>query len=142
MAESFAHVRPQRLTVAIREPLRVVELLQRRQAIVIDGVAQPHAGIGVDTPDRQVLGHALGKPQRQQRRGASGPTQNIPLKRVDELVTQHVIGLAQARAERQHDAAAVVVGETANALRQQIWNDRRLGELRVAGVEHNRRSCR
>jgi hypothetical protein len=47
VAEACAQVRPQRMTEAVREIARVVELLERRQSLVQRRIPHPHRGVRV-----------------------------------------------------------------------------------------------
>ena len=140
VTEAAAQIRPQRLPVPIGKPARVVELFEGRQPISLHGVAQPHRRIRVHPPDREVLGHPLGEPERQQRHGRALPTQHVALEGVHELVAEDVVRFAERRGERQHDAAALVIGEAADAFWDVAGHDGRLSEMRVAGVQHDRRT--
>jgi hypothetical protein len=42
--------------------------------------------------------------------------QHIALKRVHQLVTEHMIGFGQSRREGEDDAAGLVIGESADAV--------------------------
>jgi hypothetical protein len=47
-------------------------------------------------------------------------------------VTEDMVGLAEAAGERQHDAAATMIDEAADAVRQQAVDDGCLPEVRLA----------
>ena len=66
--------------------------------------------------------------------------QHVALEGVDELVAEDVIRFAERRRERQDDAPALMIGEAADALGNVPGQDGRLREMRVAGVQHNRRT--
>ena len=59
---------------------------------------------------------------------------DIELERVDDLVTEHVVGFAEARRERQDDAAFAGVGEAAGALVDQAAVNVGLLEPAVAAI--------
>ncbi len=59
-----AEVRPERVTPAVREVLRIVEVADARQGLVERGVAHPHGRLRVDAAERDVLSHAFDEPQR------------------------------------------------------------------------------
>ena len=86
---------------------------------------------------RQVLGHSLDEPQRHAERAAV-LIGDVELKRVDDLVAEHVIGIRQARGERQDDAALAGVGEAAGALVDEAAVNVGLFEAAVRAVEHDR----
>ena len=62
VAVAAADVSPQRLSVAIWEVLRVIEVVDLGQALAADRLAHPHRRIGIDGADRQVLRHPLDEP--------------------------------------------------------------------------------
>ena len=105
----FGEIGPERLAIAIREPLRVGELPDRREMFGECGIAQPHQRVVVERTDRQELGHPFGEPQRQHRQGLTPLLQDVALKGVHQLVTEHVIRFREPRGERQHDAAAEMI---------------------------------
>src|SRR5262249_16057822 len=92
--------------------------------------------------DGEVLGHAFAEPERQQRERAALFAEDVALKRVNELVTEDVIGFAETRGERQDDAPREVVGETADAFWNVASQDRGLGEVCVTCVEDDRLPAR
>ena len=53
-------------------------------------------------------------------------------------MTEHVIGFAEPRGERQHHAAGEVIRESADAVADHLRDDRGLGEVRVARVQNDR----
>ncbi len=55
-----------------------------------------------------------------------------------DLVAEDMIGLAEPRREREHDAAGEMVREAAHAVGDRAFDDRRLREVRVAGVQDDR----
>src|SRR4029079_11512768 len=63
---------------------------------------------------------------------------DIELKRVDELVANHVIGVAEGPGQRQDDAPSKVLCHTAGAFRQLCRDHVRLLEIRVRGVQDER----
>ena len=63
---------------------------------------------------------------------------DVELKRVDDLVAEHVIGIRQAGGERQDDAAFAGVGEAAGALVDEAAVNVGLFEAAVRAVEHDR----
>ena len=71
------------------------------QLFVQRRVAQPHGRVRIVRAERQVLGHALDEPQRQIQVRA----EDVVLKRVHQLVAEHVIGFRGPAADRHHDAA-------------------------------------
>jgi hypothetical protein len=91
---------------------------------------------------RQILRHALDEPQRQAVQPAAGGAaphaRDVVLERVDQFVTQHVIGLRQRRAERQDDAAFQAFGHAARALAGLVRQDVGLLEVGMIGVEDQR----
>ncbi len=63
---------------------------------------------------------------------------HVELERVDDLVTQHMVGLRQAPGERHDDAAFAGIGEAAGTLVDEPAVDIRLLEAAMAAVEHDR----
>ncbi|TML11210.1 MAG: hypothetical protein E6G39_14535 [Actinobacteria bacterium] len=55
-----------------------------------------------------------------------------------ELVPDHVIGFAETRRKRQHDARLEALGKTAGPFAHSARAHIRLREIRMAGVEHDR----
>ena len=100
-------------------------------------IAQPQRGFAVERPARQVFGHALDEPQRLAG-VAAVRARDVELKRVDDLVAEHAIGLRHRRRERHGDAAARRIGDAADRIRQQAGHDVGLRELGLAAVEHER----
>jgi hypothetical protein len=138
--KALAQKRPQRLAVPVGKPAWIVELLERRQPIAAHGVPQPHRGIRVDPADRQIFRHALREPQRQQPHCRALIPQYVALEGMDEFVAEDVIRFAECCRERQDDAAALMIGEATDALGNVPGQDGRLREVRMAGVQHNRRT--
>src|SRR5438552_19063347 len=68
--------------------------------------------------------------------------QDVALERVYELVAEDMIRFAERRRERQYDTPALMVGAAADPLGNMPGQDGRLGEVRVAGVQHDRRTLR
>ena len=66
--------------------------------------------------------------------------QHVALEGMNELVPEDVIRFAERRRERQDDAPALMIGEAAHALGNVPGQDGRLREMRMAGVQHNRRT--
>jgi hypothetical protein len=66
--------------------------------------------------------------------------QHVALEGVDQLVSEHVIRFAERRRERQDDAPALMIGEAAHALGNVPGEDGRLREMRMAGIQHDRRT--
>ena len=62
---------------------------------------------------------------------------HVVLKRVDELVAEHVIGFGKAAGERQDDAAAIAFGHAAGPFAD-LAEDVGLLEVRMGGVEDQR----
>ena len=63
---------------------------------------------------------------------------DIELKRVDDLVAEHMIGVGEAGRERQDDPPLAGVGEAAGALFDQAAVDVGLLEPAVRPVQHDR----
>ena len=156
VAVAAGDVGPERLSPAIGEVTAVVEILDGGQAVdapllvlailLVErpgGVAQPHRGVRIDWPQREVLGHALDEPQRDLRgavlaRRRVGVRRHVELEGVDELVAEDVIGVGERSAERQHDAAAQRLGDAAGALAELALNRVGLLEVGMRRVEHQR----
>ncbi len=81
-------------------------------------IAKPQRGFAVERAARQVFRHAFDEPQRLPGVIAV-PSRDVELKRVDDLVTEHAIGLGHRRRERHGDAAARRVGDAADRIRKQ-----------------------
>ena len=60
------------------------------------------------------------------------------MKGVDELMAEHVVGFAESHREGQHHAALAVLGDAADAVAEEAWDDVGLREVRVARVQHDR----
>ena len=95
--------------------------------------------------DREVFGHAFDEPKRQPQRRRDGRlaeclalTRHVELKRVDHLVTQHVVGLSQRTSERQHHAPLEDLGHTPSGFARSAANGVGLREMRMAGVINDR----
>jgi hypothetical protein len=90
--------RPERMAPAVREILRVVEVLDLGQLLANGGVAKPHSGLGINRSQREVLGHALDEPERKiddaRRRGrrvAWVVARHVELEGMDQFVAEHMI---------------------------------------------------
>ena len=138
VAESLGEIHPQRLPVSIGEEGGIVELIETRQRILLDRIAQPHRRIRIDLADGEIFRHPFHEPERQRRHRPAGPLQDVSLERVDQLVPEHVIGFAEAGGKRQHDASFLVLRDAADAVAQVAGDDVGLRELGVARVEHDR----
>ena len=145
VAVGAAHVGQQRLSIAVGEVPRILQLAVARERVadgVLDGAPHPHRGQRRDRAERQVLGHALDEPQRHRgRRGvfraAAGRTGHVVLKGVRELVADDVVQIAQRPAGRQHDPAAQGLGDAASSLAQALDHVGLL-ELGLGGVHDER----
>ena len=62
---------------------------------------------------------------------------DIDLKRVHELVADHVIGLAEARRERQDDARFEAFGKAAGPFADRAGTHVGLREIRMARIQHD-----
>ena len=69
---------------------------------------------------------------------ASGLARDVELKRVDQLVADHVIGVGERPAERQHDAAAHRFGDAAGAFADARRRWRWSARSRMRRVENQR----
>ena len=67
-----------------------------------------------------------------------GPRRDVELKRVDELVADHVIGVGERTAERQDDAAPQRLGDAAGAFAELALNRVGLLEVGMRRVQHER----
>ena len=113
-------------------------MIEPRQRILIDRIAQPHRRVRIDLADGKIFRHPFHEPQGQRRDRPAGPLQDVPLECVDQLVPEHVIRFAEADGKRQHDASFLVLRDAADTVAQVAGDDVRLGELGVARVEHDR----
>ena len=143
IAPSPADIRPQRLTPPVRKVLRVVQILDRRQLLLSRGIANPQRGVRVHGPDRQVLGHPLDEPQRQTiGAGPSGRVirsrRHVELKRMHELVADHVVRVGERTGERQHDASLQWLGHAARAFANLAADDVGLLEVGMRSVQDER----
>ena len=138
-------VGPESLPVAVREEAGVVQLADRRKAVALDAVAQPHRGVRIDRSDREVLGHPLDEPQRQpDRTGDVDPGRtrtlsgDIELEGVHELVAEDVIALRHRVLKRQNDPALEDLGEATGRLAHLLGRRVGLLEVGMRGVENER----
>ncbi len=129
-------VRPERVAVSIRKVARVVELLERRETAVVRRIAQPHRRMPVAGPEREVLGHAFDKPRRKREGIVPGALRDVDLERVRDFVAKHVVGRPQSGRKRHRNPRLRPLGEAACSLGRRPGRDVRLGEVGVAGVEH------
>ena len=68
--------------------------------------------------ERQVFRETLGHPERQRlaaARSAAGAAELVELKRMDDLVAEHVIGVGQRRRKRQRNPAPSGFGHARGA---------------------------
>ena len=82
----------------IGKVLRLAQVENRRQFVAAGRIAQLHRRVGVDSPKRQIFGHAFDEPQRQTvKRGllpvAHERAAHVELKRMHQFVADHVIGI-------------------------------------------------
>jgi len=143
VAEAAGDIRPERLAVSVREVSRVVELADRGQRVALRRVPEPHRGVRVDGPEGEVLRHPLDEPQRQARgarhaEAARSLPRDVKLKRVHQLVADHVVRFGERARERQHDPPLHSLGDAARALAERSRNRVRLLEVGVTGVEDQR----
>jgi hypothetical protein len=122
----------------VRKVTRVVEVFDVREFSAKRSVAQEHRGVHVRGAEREVLGHALDEPERR----ADGEAERLVLKRVDDLVPQHVIGFTQARGEGQHDAPPQAFRDAARGGIDESFDDVGLFEVRVRRKQHERLAAR
>ena len=140
IAPASADVRPQRLTVAVREEARIGrELLDRRELVAHDGVAHPHRRERILAAEREVLGHSFDEPERKRveahQTAARRAFGDVVLEDVHELVAEHVVVVGVDAGERHDDARAVRLGDAARAFLELLADDVRLLEVRMVGVE-------
>ena len=152
IAPASRHVGPERLTPPVREEVGVLEIADARKTVLLlvalgllDRVAHPHRGVGIDRAEREVFGHALDEPQGHPDRGGHRALAHRPdvpgdveLEGVDQLVAEHVIGLGQRPRHRQHDAPLEDLRDSACPLAHLAFEDVGLLEVGVAGVEDDR----
>ena len=127
----------------VREQLRVVQILDVRQLLVDGRITHPHRGGGVKRSYREVLGHAFGEPQRilqdvrqAELHLAGVVTGDVELERVDQFVTEHMIGVRQRPGHRQDDPAFEGFGETAGALPNGAFHGVGLAEVGGGRIQH------
>ena len=145
VAPASRHVGPERLAPAVGEVLGVVEILDARQLFLQDRVPHPERRVRIERTERQVLRHALDEPERQPlcAREPAAPAalarrRDVELERVDQFMSDHVIGVGERPAERQDDAAANRFGHAAGAFADVAADRVGLLEVRVRGVENQR----
>ncbi len=127
-------VRPEGVTEPVGKVSRVVQIVDVRQFFTHGGIAQPDRCVRVNRADGQVLSHAFDKPKRK----VEVASENVVLKRVHELVANHVIGVGEAGADGQHDAALHRLGDSARPFAQDAFHDVGLLEMGMSGVEDER----
>ena len=135
-------IRPQRLAVAIREVLRVVEILDvgsfsRRAAsrihIAVCGSTGP-----IDRYSAMPSMNHSGSDNGAVRAGVGVRVGDVVLERVDELVAEHVIGRSIGPANGSTMRRLRRFGDAAGALAQLPFDHVGLPEVRAAGVENER----
>ena len=92
---------------------------------------EPHRGVRIDGPIERYsaipsMNHSGSRWGRSACRRGSG---NVELERVDQLVSDHVIGVGERAGEGQHDAAADRLGHSARAFADVAAN--RVGLLEI-----------
>ena len=130
--------RPERVAVAVREVLRVVELLERRQPVVRRGVAQPHRRVAIAGAERQVLGHAFDEPAGQDERVLPGAPSRC---RSGTRARSRGRARGRSRRGRRQTASRCATSSARSGRRCPRRRGRRdvgLSEMRVARVEHQR----
>ena len=143
IAEAAADVGPERLAPPVRKVLRVIQVVDRRQLFLAGGVAQPHRGVWIDRPQRQVLGHAFDEPQGKALGAVLSGRRvrvcgDVELEGVHELVSDDVVGIGEGTAERQHDAPPHRLSHAAGAFTHLSGDDVVLFEVGVRRVQHQR----
>ncbi len=133
------------MAVAVREDVRIGRHLFDRGEVALEcRVAQPHRRLGVDRPERQVLGHAFHEPERrihcdQCLHAGTGVAAavDVVLELVDHLVLQHVLELGVRAGERQHRTVFEELRDAAQSLTGGV-DDVRLLEIGLRGVQDDR----
>ena len=100
----------------------------------------------IDRPYRQILGHPLDEPQRQEERRRTSKTDptvarqagDVELERVHELVPQNVVRLGQGAGKRKHDTSLQHLRHTTRRLAELSEDGIGLLEVGVAGVQDQR----
>ena len=113
VAPAARDIGPQGLAPTIGKVLiGIPQLPDLGQVLAADRVAHPHGRVGIDGPDGQVLGHALDEPERDAERRVVPPGlvgmalgHDVVLERVDQLMADDVVGLAERGPVGQDDAA-------------------------------------
>ena len=146
VAPLLPDVRPEGVTVSVREVLvgLIGHLLDRRDVAVQRRVAHPAVGQRARRTERQVLGHALGEPERRQKLGERlhavarlAAREDVVLERVDHLVREHVLEAAVVAGEVQQHPVAERLRHAAGALAE-IAGDVVLPEIGARREEHDR----
>ncbi len=133
---------PERLAVAVREVLGVVQVLDVGELLAAGCFAHPHRGVRIDRTDRQVLGHPFDEPERQ-RQGARRVAAHVRpgdvvLERVHQFVPDYVIGGRNRTGQGKNDTALVGFRDAAGALADRSLNGVRLAEVGAARIQDQR----
>ena len=123
VAPLFPDVGPDGMPEVVREHLVVAQLLQGREVAFHGRVAQPHGGVVVDRPDREILRHSFHEPERRidvhvglDAGAHAAATEHVVLELVHHFVADHVVQLFVGARERQHHAVLEELGEAARLL--------------------------
>ena len=107
VAPLLSDVVPDRVPEVVREHLLIAQLLECREVAFHGRVPQPHGGVVVDRPDREVFRHAFHEPERRgdiDERLDTGAdataAEHVVLELVHHLVPDHVVQLLVGARER------------------------------------------
>jgi hypothetical protein len=138
VAEPLSEERPERVAVPVREIMRVLELLDRRQPAMQLRIAQPHVREGVGWPKGQVLGHPFDEPAGQVERVLMCAFRDVDLKGVGELVAEDVVGFTKSGRKRDDDARPYPFREATGAFADGPRVHIGLSKLPMACVQDDR----
>ena len=139
VAVGAAEVGPERLTPAVGEVSRILEISELRKLAAPHRVAHPHRRVRIHVPERDVLGHSFDEPQGNAVEAcghvAATDTGDVVLERVRQLVTDHMVGFKQRCAHWKNDAPLEALRDAFASLHRK---DVRLIVIGVIRVENQR----
>ena len=145
VAPPLADVGEQRVAIAVGEDVGIERHLFDRGELPFEGrIAQPHRGIGIVRPDREVLGHPFHEPAGRVDRhegadvpgAAAGP--DVVLELVHHLVREHVLEVGVGTGEGEHVPVLVRIGDPFDPLAHAAGDGVGLREVGMRRVEDDR----